>query len=185
MEESVSGPVEPLPVMPVVSLIYCDPRLPAVVGHSLESHFGGIALASEPFSFDMSDYYEEEMGEELRRVWMCFVQLADPAQLPAWKSWCHRLEMDLSLEDGNRTVNIDPGYLDYGKLVLASFKEAPDKIYMGSGVWAHTCLRFGHGRFTAPDHSFPDFRDGRFDGFMLEARRLYRGFLRSGGERNP
>jgi len=60
---------------------------------------------------------------------------------------------------------------------FASLKEAPDKIYMGQGVWAHTCLKFRWGKFTAPDHSFPDFQDGRFDAFMLEARNLYKSLL--------
>jgi hypothetical protein len=65
-----------------------------------------------------------------------------------------------------------------GKLVLASLKEAPDKIYMGRGVWAHICLRYRFGAFTAPDHSFPDFQDGRFFETMLQARDLYRSLLR-------
>ena len=77
-----------------------------------------------------------------------------------------------------RAHALDPGYLDLGKLVLASLKEAPDKIYLGEGVWAHTCLRYDSGSFRAPEHSFADFRDGRFDPFMLEARALYKSLLR-------
>ena len=72
--------------------------------------------------------------------------------------------------------------MDLGKLVLASLKEAPDKIYVGEGVWAHTCLRYGSGSFGAPEHSFPDFKDGRFDAFMLEARRLYKSRLGAAAE---
>ena len=63
--------------------------------------------------------------------------------------------------------------------VVASLKEAPDKIYLGRGVWAHTCLRYRDGGFSAPDHSFPDFRDGRFDRFMGQARRTYKSLLQS------
>jgi hypothetical protein len=178
------GPVETLPVMPVASVIYSEADVLVTARAALEEEFGEVALCSEPFPFDRSDYYRGEMGECLERVWFCFRRTADPSLLPAWKQSCYRIELDLSQEDGSRKVNIDPGYLDYGKLVLASFKEAPDKIYMGIGVWAHTCLRYGHGSFTAPDHSFPDFRDGRFDGFMMEARRIYRRMIRSAGERD-
>lgn len=182
MDTGMSGPVEPLGVMPMVSLIYSEEQVLTPARSALRECFGGECLCSLPFYFDMSDYYSVEMGEGLLRIWLCFGTLADPAGLPAWKIFCHGLETRLSRENGSREVNVDPGYMDFGKLVLASFKEAPDKIYMGDGVWAHTCLRYGHGHFTAPEHSFPDFRDGRFDAFMLEARRCYRRILRSGGE---
>ena len=86
--------------------------------------------------------------------------------------------------DQKRRVNLDPGYLDLGKLVLASFKQAHDKIYLGRGVWAHTCLRYRAGNFIAPDHSFPDFQDGRFNRFMLQARNLYKSLLREHRERS-
>lgn len=143
----------------------------------LRGHFGPEALASDPYPFDMSRYYAAEMGEGLERVWLAYAEKVPPEKLVEWKLACAAIERKMALGN-DRTVNLDPGYLDFGKLVLASFKEAPDKIYMGRGVWAHTCLRYGHGRYSAPDHSFPDFRDGRFNGFMRRARRL----LRSGSD---
>lgn len=182
MEGSVSGPVEPFPVMPMVSIIYSPDQPLQTSCADLAGHFGVPELRSAPYPFDLSDYYRGEMGGGLSRIWLAFRGLADPSLLTEWKHLCFSVEEACASPGGKRTVNIDPGYLDYGKLVLASFKEAPDKIYMGRGVWAHTCLRYGHGGFTAPDHSFPDFRDGRFDEFMLEARRRYRRLLRSFGK---
>jgi hypothetical protein len=161
----------------VCSCLAADPDLLPSVRDALTAEFGPIALSSEPFDFDTSDYYREEMGERLRRTWFCFRELCRPERLVEARHLTGRVEADLA-EAGRRRVNLDPGYLDLGKLVLASLKEAPDKIYLGQGVWAHTCLRFRFGGFTAPDHSFPDFRDGRFDAFMLEARELYRRLLR-------
>jgi hypothetical protein len=161
------------PAVLVVSVIYgAEDRLEESMGR-LEKAFGQLALRSDPYAFDMSDYYRPEMGGGLRRVWLAFAQPVRPERLAEWKLECASIEKEMA-EEGRRTANLDPGYLDFGKLVLASFKEAPDKIYIGRGVWAHTCLRYGHGRFTAPDHSFPDFRDGRFDAFMRRARRLLR-----------
>jgi len=164
---------EARPAVLMVSVLYgAGDRLEEAV-RRLETVFGPVALRSEPYDFDMSDYYRPEMGVDLRRVWLAFSQPVRPDRLVDWKLECASIEEDMS-EEGCRTANLDPGYLDFGKLVLASFKEAPDKIYMGRGVWAHTCLRYGHGAFTAPDHSFPDFRGGRFDAFMRRARRLLR-----------
>lgn len=157
----------------MVSVLYsAEDRLEESL-RRLEEVFGPPALRSDPYAFDMSDYYRPEMGCGLRRVWLAFAEPVAPDRLVDWKLECASIEEEMS-EEGRRTANLDPGYLDFGKLVLASFKEAPDKIYMGRGVWAHTCLRYGHGAFSAPDHSFPDFRDGRFDDFMYRARRLLR-----------
>jgi len=141
--------------------------------------FGPEALVSPTYPFDLSDYYEREMGPGLLRTWVAFERLAPPDGLPGWKLACASVEDSLRSGESRR-VNLDPGYLDAGKLVLASFKEAPDKIYMGRGVWAHTVLRYGFGRYEAPGSSFPDFRDGRFDRFMRDARRLYKSLLRAG-----
>ena len=172
------GPVEVLPVIPVISVISSADKLKMETKLILESHFGRTDLASGLYLFDLSDYYEEEMGQELTRQWFSFEVLRDASLLAEWKLICAGIEEQFLDKFSNRKVNIDPGYLDYGKLVLASFKSAPDKIYIGRGVWAHTCLRYGHGRFTAPEHSFPDFIDGRFNDFMLEVRANYRRILR-------
>lgn len=176
-EGAVSGPENVLPVLPVVSVISGSPDSMAGVLPELCGYFGEVILRSKPFPFDMSTYYEPEMGTGLNRTWFCFSRLRDPSELPEWKRFCFGVEEGCS-EGPGRTVNLDPGYLDHGKLVLASFKPAPDKVYMGDGVWAHTCLRYRFGDFCGPDHSFPDFIDGRFNVFFREAKRLYRLLLR-------
>jgi hypothetical protein len=173
----MSTKVEAAPVLGVCSCLTARPELLPEIESELVRAFGEIALKSPAYAFDSSDYYREEMGEGLRRCWYCFDALWRAEELPQARATTGRIESTFSV-GAKREVNLDPGYLDLGKLVLASWKEAPDKIYMGDGVWAHTCLRFGDGRFRAPDHSFPDFRDGRFDDFMLEARALYKSRLR-------
>jgi hypothetical protein len=173
----MSKKVEASPVLGVCSCLFGRPELLMPTEHELARAFGEVALKSPPFRFDSSDYYREELGAELQRTWYCFSTLWRAERLPRYRLRTGRIEEQLA-EAGKRRVNLDPGYLDQGKLVLASLKEAPDKIYMGDGVWAHTCLRYGEGNFTAPDHSFPDFRDGRFNGFMSEARALYKSLLR-------
>jgi len=173
---AMSGAVEASPVLRLCSCLTAVPELLAEVRSELVEHFGEIVLSSPAFAFDISDYYEPEMGRGLQRHWYCFGELCGAESLPESRLASGKLEERFFVK-GRRRVNLDPGYLDLGKLVLASVKEAPDKIYMGRGVWAHTCLRYRFGRFVAPDHSFPDFRDGRFDAFMLEARGRYKALL--------
>ena len=175
--------LEAAPVLGVCSCLTAHAALLSETERELEGAFGEIALQSPVYPFDTSDYYRAEMGEGLRRCWYCFDVLWRAERLPQARATTGRIEAKFTVGD-KRDVNLDPGYLDLGKLVLASWKEAPDKIYMGNGVWAHTCLRFGDGTFRAPAHSFPDFRDGRFDGFMLEARTLYKSLLREARREN-
>jgi hypothetical protein len=164
--------------MRLVSILSRDGARSRNAMDELESSFGRIVLSSRPYPFDMSGYYEQEMGEGLERIWLAFETLAPPERIVEWKTLCAGMED--RLRDGRgRTVYLDPGYMDLGKLVLASFKEAPDKVYMGRGVWAHTCLRYGSGGFRAPGHSFPDFKDGRFDEYMMQVRDAYKHMLRS------
>ena len=149
--------------------------------HRAARAWGEIVLESPVFDFQETDYYEPTMGPGLRKVFLAFAELLDPTEMVAVKLQTNRWEEQyaaLGRHVEPRPLNLDPGYLDLGKLVLASLKEAPDKIYLGQGVWAHTCLRYRSGAFSAPDHSFPDFREGRFDEFLLEARALYKALLR-------
>jgi hypothetical protein len=173
----MSQRIEPDPVLRICSCLTADRDLLPEIETELEQAFGGIALRSEPFPFDTSNYYEEELGPELVRYWYAFRELMGPEMLVESRIATGRIE-DRHASEGRRRFNLDPGYLDMGKLVLASLKEAPDKIYISSGVWAHTCLRYRFGAFTAPDHSFPDFQDDRFNAVMLAARGLYKSLLR-------
>ena len=172
----MSQRVEPAPVLRLCSCLTSDPELLPKVEAELVHTFGDIALKSSAFLFDTSDYYQDELGRNLKRYWFCFRDLCGAERLPETRHTTGQIE-DLFVEEGKRRINLDPGYLDFAKLVLASLKEAPDKIYLGDGVWAHTCLRYGHGDFKAPNHSFPDFQDGRFNNFFLEARNLYKVLL--------
>jgi hypothetical protein len=170
---TMSLDLEPSPVLRICSCLTAVPTLLPRVESALEREFGAIILKSPSYLFDTSDYYEAEMGHDLKRYWYCFSELYAAESLPEFRRASGDIEERFS-DKGRRGVNLDPGYLDHGKLVLASSKEAPDKVYLGRGVWAHVCLKFRSGQFIAPDHSFPDFSDGRFDAFMLEARALYK-----------
>jgi hypothetical protein len=176
-ETAMSQRVEPAPVLRLCSCLTGNAELLPEVEAALVRVFGEIALRSDPFPFDTSEYYHDEMGDGLERRWFCFQALCGAELLADTRLVTDNIE-DAFSTGGKRRVNLDPGYLDFGKLVLASLKQAHDKIYLGRGVLAHTCLRYRAGDFVAPDHSFPDFQDGRFNSFMLRARKLYKSLLR-------
>jgi hypothetical protein len=138
----------------------------------LAREFGPVELRSQTYPFDYTDYYREEMGPDLARVFFAFSRLVDPSSLRGIKLATAAIEDGLS-SGGRRTVNIDPGYVDLYKLVLASFKPMGHKIYLGKGVYADPTLYYDKG-WRPHEWGFPDFRSGLYDEYLEEARRAYR-----------
>jgi hypothetical protein len=138
----------------------------------LRGCWGEIDFTSEDYPFDATDYYEPEMGGDLRRRLVSFFRLAPPDSLGHAKHVCNAIEDRLAGEKG-RVVNLDVGYLDHNKIVLASFKGAGQKIYLGNGVWADFVARYRKGRYCPFEWTFPDFRDGRYDQELLKIRQIY------------
>ena len=95
---------------------------------------------------------------------------------PEVKVLANKIECKFAV-DGSRRVNIDPGYMDFHKLVLASVKFLGQKIYLGKGVYADPTLYYDKG-WKPYDWGFPDFRDGRYNDFLTLVRRAYRQKLR-------
>ncbi len=73
---------------------------------------------------DYIDYYQKEMGVNLKRQFVSFQRLAKPEWLIKVKRFANRLEKKLSVgpTKSNRRINIDSGYISAGKLVLATNK---------------------------------------------------------------
>jgi len=139
----------------------------------LEERFGRIDHRGAARPFDGTDYYEDEMGSSLVRLVVSFEPLCEAPDIVQVKLDTAAIEEDLS-EGGARRVNIDPGYMDYYKIVLASFKEGPQKIYLGRGVYADPILLFFEGEFGPLSWTFPDFKSGRYREDLREIRALYK-----------
>ena len=130
-------------------------------------HFGA------PYPFDHTGYYEDEMGTDLRRMIVSFRRLGTPTDLVPLKLRAYEMEQQFSRE-GMRTINIDPGYIDFHKVVLASFKEGPQKIYLTQGIWADPQLLYQDGEFKPLPWTFPDFKKGLYNTTLTAIREQYR-----------
>ena len=81
---------------------------------------------SQTLPWNVTRYYEEEMGAGLMRRFVSFRSLVLPEELPALKLKTQSLEENhrrIEGEKKGREVNIDPVYWDVGKVVLASTKK--------------------------------------------------------------
>ncbi|MDH4247631.1 MAG: DUF4416 family protein [Deltaproteobacteria bacterium] len=173
---------EPPPrVQPLAALIYREPSALEAALERLAGQWGPVALAGAAEPFDRTDYYEPEMGAGLMRVLAVFERLQSPEWLIPAKLGAAEIETDLAIQ-GRRTVNIDVGYLDLFKLVLASFKGRGNKVYLDQGVWADITLIYRQGRFEPLPWSFPDFASGRYETGLKRIREGYRLRLRETGE---
>lgn len=139
--------------------------------------WGPIDYTGEDVPFTVTGYYEPEMGSGLLRSMVAFEELVGPETLVELKLKANEIESELSSR-GRRTVNLDVGYLDIHKAVLASGKYDAQKVHLGCGIYADIVCRYSGGEFRPYDWTFPDFRERRYDADFLEIRRLYKRQLR-------
>jgi hypothetical protein len=168
---------EPTPVKLFTAILYQDEHNLFRAKETLVENFGPIDYISPSFPFAHSDYYAAEMCGPLSRIFYSFRELIDPGNLAKIKRTTNEIERQLALSN-KRTVNIDAGYLDYGKVVLASMKFHNQKIYLGEGVYADMNLLFEKGRFKPFEWTFPDFGDGIYDRVLLHIRTKYKADIR-------
>ncbi|MFA5315593.1 MAG: DUF4416 family protein, partial [Candidatus Omnitrophota bacterium] len=89
-------PLKPLPVKLITGLISENTERLQHARKLLERHFGRADMVSPVFAFDQTDYYEEEFGKDLRRLFLCFEKLIPADTLGAIKQWTNNLETRLS-----------------------------------------------------------------------------------------
>jgi len=175
-------PTPPPPVKLIVALLSAYPELLAVASKELAEHYGESDLESEVFPWNVTHYYRDEMGEGLLRKFLSFEQLVSPEDLPAIKLQTNTIETRFShptLPNNpsklttQRRVNLDPGYLDVNKLVLASTKGAAHRLYLSQGIYAEVTLLFHHGAFHPFEYTYADYRWPETLAFLLQVRRRY------------
>lgn len=124
----------------------------------LSRKFGKIDFESKILDFTCTDYYNREMGSDLKRQFLSFKRLISPDMIPDIKNYTNALESNFFSSNKKRSVNIDPGYLSLSKLVLATTKDHQHRIYLGKGIYAEVTLRYRDKTFRAWEWTYPDYR---------------------------
>jgi len=136
-------------------------------------HFGARAMESPRFAFDNTDYYRATMGEGLKKTFWLFERPFDPEELVGAKLLTNRWEEEYAVASNwpeTRPLNLDPGYLTLGKLVLASTKDFAHRVYLGRGIFAEITLYFEHHHWQHHRFTFPDYRREDYQVFFTACR---------------
>ncbi|MFH1762376.1 MAG: DUF4416 family protein [bacterium] len=155
-------------------------KKPAVFDLTLKllgNKYGEQDCISQVYRFDVTNYYESELGEQINRSFVSFNRLINPQDLPGIKLETNGIEEEYTV-NGKREINIDPGYMDYDKMVLASAKQGPYKLYLDQGIWGDLTLHYEKGKFIALPWAFADFKDGRYEKYFLGVRQRYKSGLK-------
>jgi len=144
----------------------------------LQRHFGKIDFVSQTLAFNHTDYYCDELGQGLKRKFVSFQKLILPQSLTEIKILTNKIENKLSLK-GNRQVNIDPGYLDLAKLVLASTKDFYHRICLGRGIFAEITLFYKNKTFQPWEWTYPDYKTNEYIAVFNQIRKIYASQLKA------
>ncbi|MBN2356440.1 DUF4416 family protein [candidate division KSB1 bacterium] len=165
-------PTLPAPVLLMTAICYHDPGEAEQIIKMLADKYGPCGDKSLPFSFNHTSYYASEMGQNLHKFFCAFTQTIDPMDIVDIKLFTNDLEWQFA-EGDRRRVNIDPGYLEAPKLILATTKNFSHRIYLGKGIYGDVQLFWRHGRFQCNEWTYPDYREPQTIQFFTRMRNKY------------
>ena len=158
----------------IIGLIYSDMQIYDEAIKALTEEFGEIDGESERFSFskEYSSYYDGELGGEGQRVILSFKDTVDASRQAEIKTFTNSLESRLS-RDGNRLINIDPGFISHGRLMLATTKPTGFRIPLKDGIYTELTLFWAKGAWHKLPWTYRDYQSERVQRFITKARKIY------------
>lgn len=169
------------PVKLFVGVLVSDPAILAPVERRLTESYGPVDHRSPIIPFDFTGYYVAEMGGHIDRVFFSFERLIEADRLPQFKRQTNKLEEEMAplLPSVKRPVNLDPGYIEQAKVILASTKNFYHRIYLGDGVFGEVTMHFRNNAYEFFPWTYPDYKSSKYQEFFLKLRQLYRSQLRA------
>ncbi|OEG71424.1 hypothetical protein ATZ36_15005 [Candidatus Endomicrobiellum trichonymphae] len=137
---------------------------------ALEKKFGEIDLTSSAMPFDFSDYYNPEMGDNLKRFWISFKKLITAADIAGIKNFTNSTEDSFAVNN-KRRINIDPGYITPANVILATTKDYSHRIYLSDGIYGEVTVIYKKAEVVKLPWSYPDYLSNTATEFLLKARK--------------
>ncbi|QEG24558.1 DUF4416 family protein [Mariniblastus fucicola] len=136
-------------------------------------HWGPLEIASPPFDFSETGYYQKTMGEGLKKQLLAFTDLIPQDEVVESKLDSNQWEEEfksLRFWDEPRPINLDPGYITEAKLVLATTKDRDHRIYLRKGIFAEVTLFYQDLRWQSSRWTYPDYERDDFHVFFDQCR---------------
>ncbi len=168
----------PDPALTVISAIYSNEEILDRANNRLRDVLGELRKIGVLQPFSWTDYYQAEMGDNLRRRFVVAERLLPRQLLPELKLFTNKIESELARPDGSRTINLDPGLLSAENFVLATTKNFTHRIYIREGIFAEVTLQYFHGAFEPLPWTYPDYRSDELRSLFNEQRKIYLTLLR-------
>lgn len=156
----------------IAGFIFKDESILAETEKRLIKKFGKFDFESRILEFTYTDYYEKEFGKNLKRKFISFDDLIAPDKLASIKTLTNRIESKLSAGN-NRRINIDPGYIELSKLVIATTKDYSHRIYLTQGIYAEITLSYRNKSFQYRDWTYPDYKSPEYIAIFNHLREIY------------
>ncbi len=140
----------------------------------MKDRFGEVDFITDEFSFseEFSNYYDEELGGEGKRRILSFDKLIDPSMQAEIKTFTNAIEARFADEAG-RKVNIDPGFLSHGRLMLATTKKTGFRIPLSNGIYTELTLFYSRGGWQKLPWTYRDYQSQRVQNFLTVVRKKY------------
>ena len=158
----------------IIGVIYHEKEILERALEILTAEFGEIEAVSEEFSFsgEFSTYYDNELGGEgLRRIYS-FKKTVNPTRQTDIKTRTNEIEAEFSV-DGKRRINLDPGFINHGRLLLATTKETGFRVPLTDGIYTELTLFYARGGWQKFPWSYRDYQSERVQRFLTKVRSAY------------
>lgn len=158
----------------IVGVIYSNKEILDAAMSILKEKFGETDDVCEEFSFsrEFSTYYDDEIGGEGMRLIFSFDRLVDPALQADIKEFTNEIEKKFS--DGeNRKINLDPGFINHGRLMLPTTKATGFRVPLKNGIHTELTLFWAKGAWHKFPWSYRDYQSERVQEFLTRVRKKY------------
>jgi hypothetical protein len=169
------------PVKLFVGVLVSSETLIADVESQLAAAYGPIDYRSPVVPFTFTDYYRQETGDQILRIFFSFERLIEAETLAEIKQYTNSLEEAFASRSTTvrRPVNLDPGYIEHAKVILASTKNFYHRMHLARGIFGEVTMHFRNGAYEFFPWTYPDYKSPEYQAFFLELRGIYRKQLRA------
>jgi hypothetical protein len=97
----------------------------------------------------------------------------DPAEQADIKEYTNELERALSGDSEGRKINLDPGFINHGRLMLATTKPTGFRIPLKNGIHTELTLFYARGRWNKFPWTYRDYQSEHVQSFLTQVRKKY------------